>query len=826
MALFYRQPRVVAAVIVPVPVRRRFDYLVPEGWESAVHVGLRVLVPFGKNKRYTGVVAELRHESDTKALGELKPLAELLDRSPAVPVPLLNLWAWTARYYHCSEGEVLKAALPADLKLESEWVVTALRDPEDILAAPEQLSDEQHLVLEALAVQPELTGGEIRRLLGGGKDPAAILKRLADRGFIELRSEVYERYKPRTERVFTLGKSYTQAGQFAAAFAAVAQAPKQLKALQRMVEAHLAGQTLTVQDFAEDDLRPAVLRSLVQKGLLEEAWQEIDRLGPEQGTAGEEFTLTPAQQSALQALWAHTSSPNPPPVLLHGVTGSGKTHLYLKLMETAVANGQQVLYLLPEIGLTPQLTERIRAVFGAAVGVYHSRFSNPERVEIWRKVLNGTYQVVVGVRSAVFLPFQRLGLVVVDEEHDASFKQHEPAPRYHARDLAVWQGRQLKIPVVLGSATPSLETWHNAQTGKYGLVALGERPPGSQLPALEVVDMRPQYLAKTSHGQFSDTLLEALRNTLKRGEQAILFKNRRGFANYLQCSNCGHVPHCIHCDISLTYHRQANILRCHYCGFTDARTHQCGSCGSQSLQHKGIGTEQLEIQLAALFPQASVARMDQDTTRGKRGFSRLIERFGRQEIDILVGTQMVTKGLNFPNVTLVAVVDADRLLNVPDFRAHETAVQLLTQFSGRAGRGAQPGRVLLQTLQPEHLVFQHLRQPYEVFAQSEWAARQGPQYPPQVRLIRLELKHTKRELLEQEAPSLATLLRKKFPNVLGPEYPNVARIRNQYRQFILLKLPASADPWAARRSLDYALDAFAARPDGRKIRVVVDVDPR
>ena len=823
--LFAPRERQIADVILPVPTRMRFSYLVPERFEGALQVGMRAIVPFGKRKLLTGVVAALWTTADEREQGKLKLIDDVLDDEPAVPPRLLALWTWIADYYFCSEGEAMQASLPTGLKLQSELTVTLEGEP-DLMR--EDLSDQEYLVLEAVDSAGGLLAKDIAKIVGV-QDAKPLLRKMAAKRMVTLHDEVYDKVSRKTQRVLHLSPQMRDEEALAEAIESLSNAPKQEQALLRILTADRSDEELTVTALSKEGVGRSSIKGLIDKGYAYEKEVEVDRLGAsgEVGDLHKDFRFKPQQQDALEQIRGHFAETPLKPVLLHGVTGSGKTHLYIDLINAQLAAGKQALYLLPEIGLTKQSIDRLRRAFGDQVGVYHSRFNDGERIEIWRKVLNGTYRVVVGVRTSILLPFKDLGLIVIDEAHDQSFKQHEPAPYYNARDLALWYGQQFDIPVLMGTATPSIESYYNALHHKYHLVSLPERAVASQPVRIELVDMRVQIREKMSEGVFSSDLLNAIRERLKRKEQVILFQNRRGFSHYLKCENCGHIAQCINCDISLTFHKYQNLLRCHYCGYTDDLTTRCRNCGSMDLSKTGYGTERLEQLLEAQFPEASIARMDQDTMRRKHAHQQLLDRLEKGDIDILVGTQMVTKGLDVSNVTLVSVIDADWLMNFPDFRANENAYQLLTQFAGRAGRAEKPGTVMLQTYQPEHELFPLIQQPFSAFYHMEVERRKAPFYPPFSRIIRIETKHRDQSFLTPHTGMLVSKLRAEFGNlVLGPEEPPVARVRNQYRMQTLIKLQKQQGYKRVREQIAAAIDAYHQEADSRKLRIIVDVDPR
>lgn len=814
-----------AEVILPLPVKSNFHYRVRETQRDQVAVGKRVLVQFGKNKIYTGVIRQLSEALPDTDISKLKQLEEILDQAPILHELQLALFEWISFYYACTPGEVFKAALPAGLKPESSLRVEM---QEGIEWEAYELSDKEYLLLEALQVQPVLNFKEVADLWDM-LNPSPRLKAMESRGLIRLYQKVEPRYKPKYKTYLRLNDPYTHEARLREAFDSLsARAVAQENLLMHVVSEYYKGNMVPKSEALKAlDIGAGVAKALLEKGFIAEEPVQIDRMelyGYK--VHDKEIVFNAEQARAMAQIRSHIQSGDGKPILLHGITGSGKTHLYIDLIKEALEQGKQVLYLLPEITLTKQIIDRVKSELGERVGIYHSRFNDHERVEIYRKVRARTYDVVIGVRSAIFLPFEELGLIVVDEEHDHSFKQHEPAPRYNARDLAIYYGHVSRCPVVLGSATPSFESYQNALKGKYHLVELHKRAVAAHPPVVEVVDMRMQRKQRTLRSIFSSTLYTELEAVLKRKEQAILFQNRRGYSPYLICETCGHVPECINCDISLTYHKEKKHLRCHYCGHTDFNLNACKECGNYTLRRSGIGTEKIEEAVREVFPEARVERMDLDTTRSKMAFQNIITRFENHDIDILVGTQMVSKGLDFENVTLVGVINADNLLTFPDFRAYENAYQLLTQVSGRAGRSTKKGKVLIQSLMPDNVVLTSLNQSFRSFFERELPGRQQLGYPPFSRLIRIEVRHRDKAYIEQEALRLNNLLKPQFgANLLGPDYTLVARVRNQYRMQFLIKLSKGLSPEKVRQALDATLRHYYEVAPQKTLRIILDVDP-
>lgn len=785
---------------------------------------MRALVAFGKSKLYTGVIKSLREESDDAALRKLKPIDSFPDDRPVLRPKQLELFEWIAYYYFCTEGEVLKASLPAGLKLESEITVESAGFPEweDL-----KLGQQEYDLLSLMRGKEFLTLSEVGQIWNV-QGPMPRLRNMEARGLIRIVHRLKEGYKQKTEKYLELASEWQDEDKLHEAFAQVTNAPRQEEVLMLVTESFFQKKPLSKKELKKRiEKADSGVKGLVKKGIVLEVDVPVDRVALLQYRENKkDIELNEEQLAALDMIRKSFAEDTTRPALLHGVTGSGKTHLYIELIKEALERGEEVLYLLPEISLTQQIIDKIKSEFGEKVGVYHSRFSDAERVEIWQKVLVGEYQIVIGVRSSIFLPFEKLGLIVVDEEHDHSFKQAEPNPRYNARDVAIYATRILGCRVVLGSATPSFETYQNAKLDKYTLAEIKKRAVAAKLPEIRIVDMREQRKKKLGQGHFSSTLLKAIQATLDRREQGILFQNRRGFVPWLTCMNCGHVPRCINCDISLTYHKAKGQLRCHYCGYTDVEFRQCEKCASYDLKQQGIGTEKIEEELKALFPEARIARMDLDTTRTRNGFLKLIRSFEKHEIDILVGTQMVSKGLDFENATLVGVVEADLQLNFADFRAYERAFQLLVQVSGRAGRSEKKGQVLIQTFMPDNPVLNMLQRPFEDFYELEMPNRKQLDYPPYFRIIKMEIRHKNQLFLETQAESLRNILLTVFGKaLLGPEYPAITRLRNEYRQVAMFKIPKNASVAKVRKVLAERIDFYYKHAPVKTLRILVDVDP-
>jgi len=808
-------------VVLPLSLPRPFTYAVNEAEFAFLQPGMRVAVPFGKNKLYTGLVVAL-HETPPQ-LYEAKEIHQILDDEPLVTETQLKHWNWIAEYYMCSVGEVYKSALPGGFLLESETIITSQKDFDPIAA---NLSDDEYLVYEALQVQSALKVGEVVSILNK-KTILPVLNRLIAKNAVSLQEEISEKYKPKTIRYVRLQEEFLREEQLSELLQLLINAKKQREAVLHYFQLQAKEKKpVTVKKLTEAGTTATVIKSLVDKNIFEEYLLEEDRV-QFSGSANAGFELSDKQQEAFTGIKQNFDKYAV--TLLHGITSSGKTEIYIKLIEEFIATGKQVLYLLPEIALTTQLVLRLSAYFGNKVAVFHSKYNNNERVETWNQVLQASEkaQVIIGARSALFLPFKSLGLIVIDEEHEQTFKQQDPAPRYHARDAAIILAAYMDAKVLLGSATPSLESYMNVTSGKYGYVELKERFGKVLPPEIVLVDLKDKYKRKQMTGHFSDTMTEEIAETLANGKQVILFQNRRGFSPWVECMTCGHVPQCPQCDVSLTYYKYKNQLRCHYCSYHIANPTHCHKCHSTDISSKGFGTEQIEQELKVLFPEKNSWRMDQDTTRGKHGYEKIIDSFKNKEIDILVGTQMLAKGLHFDNVGLVGILNADNMLYQPDFRAFERAYQMMVQVAGRAGRRDTRGKVLIQTYNPLHNVIRQVTEgDYEGMFKEQLYERHNFKYPPYFRMVRITLKQKDYEKLKDGALWLYNVLVQHLNiPVLGPEEPAISRIRNEYIRTIMIKIPLGAALGTTKKNIRKILDSLDAVPQYRSLKVTVNVDP-
>ncbi|MCQ0111958.1 replication restart helicase PriA [Zhouia amylolytica] len=809
-------------VILPIPIEKLFTYEVSENEADYLKQGMRVAVPFGKKKIYTALVFRIHNEPPS--LYEAKPIDQLLDEAPIVSPTQLEHWLWIADYYMCTIGDVFKAAVPSAFLLESETIITK----NDKFSLPETaLKDDEWLVYEALQHQPVLKVQEVSQIIDR-KNVFPVLNRLLDKQVLNLKEEVYEQYKPKLVRYIRLASPYTSEDRLQVLLNELNRAPKQKEVVLNLFTLEAATRKpIKVKELEEKaKVSSGVVKTLIDKEVLQEYHLQVDRVQYAGHETKASKVLNEFQMEALKQIDENYKKHQV--TLLHGVTSSGKTEVYVKLIERMIAQGKQVLYLLPEIALTTQLIHRLQNYFGNKVSVYHSKYSVNERVEVWNHIMenNTKAQIVLGARSSVLLPFTNLGLVIVDEEHETSFKQFDPAPRYHARDAAIVLAMMHKARVLLGSATPSVESYYNAKLGKYGFVELNRRFGNALMPEMELVDIKEKHKKKRMNGHFSDRLIKEIEEVLSEGEQVILFQNRRGFAPIIECETCGHSAQCPNCDVSLTYHRYKKQLRCHYCGYHIAEQRSCLSCGSSELNTKGFGTEQVEVELKSLFPNANIARMDSDTTKGKYGYEKIITAFEQHEIDILVGTQMLTKGLDFRNVTLVGIMNADNLLNHPDFRAHERSFQLIQQVAGRAGRTRKRGKVIVQTYNPYHQILQQasMHKFLDMFT-DQINERKQYKYPPFYRLIKLTFKNRDYQKLHEGTNWFSTSLKNSFgSNVLGPEQPPVGRIRNEYILNVLVKIPPKRSIKEVKTTIRKIKKSFEAIPQYKAIRIILNVD--
>lgn len=809
-------------VILPLSLAKTFTYKVSEAEFHFVKNGMRVVVPFGKSKMYTALIID-KHQNEP-LLYEAKEIDQILDEKLIVTEFQIAHWQWIASYYMCAIGDVYRGAMPSALLLESETIIS---QKQSVVVDESLLSDEEFLIYQALQQQSSLRIQDITAILNK-KNIFPVVQKLIDKNILVLQEEVQELYKPKLVRYVRLHSQYDSNSGLSELLETLKSASKQREIVLTYFQLNaVEKKPISVKQLVEvADSTSSIVKALIEKEILEEYFIQEDRINFSGNAQEAALQLSVAQQQAYDQINERFESKEV--CLLHGVTSSGKTEIYIKLIEEQLVTGKQVLYLLPEIALTTQLVSRLRAYFGDKVGVYHSKYSNNERVELWKQVLEQSpkVQIVIGARSALFLPFSNLSLVIVDEEHEQTFKQVDPAPRYHARDAAIVLANMHKAKVLLGSATPSIESYFNAQSDKYGLVEITERYGNVQLPEIELVNLKDSYFRKKMTGHFSDSLIEAITTALSLGEQVILFQNRRGYSPIMECLSCGNVPQCQQCDVSLTYHKHKNQLRCHYCGYSMAKPTHCHSCSSIDLATKGFGTEQIEQELLTIFPNAKIGRMDQDTTRAKFGFEKIIDSFKNQEIEILVGTQMLAKGLDFNNVSLVGIMNADTMLYHPDFRAFERSFQMMTQVSGRSGRSEKRGKVVIQTYNPNHNTIQQVtNNDYIGMYKEQLYDRQIYKYPPYFRLVKLTLKHRDFDKLKEGAMWLYQVMSQNLAlPLLGPEEPPISRIRNEYIRTILIKIPQNSPIGSAKKTIQKILNSFEAVPQYRAIKVAINVD--
>lgn len=823
-----------ADILLPLPLPGYFTYRVPATMNELMQPGIRVVVPFGARKIYSGLVRKVHATPPQKF--QAKYILSVLDQIPMVTEKQFLFWEWIADYYLSTPGEVMNAALPPAMKLASETKITLNPDFDGDL---EQLNEKEYLIAEALEIQKTLSLSEVSKITGQQK-VFNLITNLMDKRVVLLKEELENPYRPKIQRFVKLSGEYQSEEKLKEAFDyAEKKAPRQLEVLINYIRLsgryHSTVREVSVKEIAEKVKNAqSGIEALVSKGIFTQYKKAVSRFAHMEQTA-EEIVFNEYQLKALEEI--HSQWKEKDCVLLHGVTSSGKTEIYIRLIKETLARGQQVLYLLPEIALTTQITRRIQHHFGEKAGVYHSKFNEMERTEVWNNLVLGgiqtanskiTYQLVVGPRSALFLPFKNLGLIIVDEEHETSYKQHDPAPRYHARDAAVWLAHQHGAKVLLGSATPAVETYFNAKAGKYGLVSLTKRHGGMQMPEILVADVKKETREKKMKSHLSSLLYNHVQQALEDKKQVILFKNRRGFSPHMECDQCQYIPTCTQCDVSLVYHKRINKLKCHYCGYSITPHNQCPSCGSPEIALKGFGTEKIEEELPLVFPETTIKRMDLDTTRAKNAYANIISDFEEKRIDILVGTQMVSKGLDFENVAVVGILSADSMLSFPDFRAHERAYQMMAQVSGRAGRKNDRGKVIIQAMDPWHAIIrQVIDNNYEEMYSNQILERRNFHYPPFYRLVMLTLMHVDPQKVNGASAFLAGQLRRVLPkdNVLGPEFPVIARIKAQYLKNIMVKLDRKAGFVNQKEALKAIIQQFNLDPKWKAVRLKVNVDP-
>ncbi len=812
-------------VILPIPVNNEFTYRVPFELNTFIQEGLRVIVPFGKSKFITGVITNIHNEVPAYAA---KYLEYILDESPIITEHQLKLWRWMSSYYLAPIGDILNAALPSNYKLASETKIVLHPNFE---RGETELSDREQEVIDIVSAREQIDVKELAEIIGV-KAIMPIVNKLIHKGALITLEDIQQKFTPKTETFIGINPilSEDDISDVLTTLDSKKGKEKQLETLIRIIQktAELRAPLVPKSTFVASDFSVSSLNTLIKNGIVVTERFEISRLKRNQIDDLKDVQLSDDQQQAITSIREGFSLNKP--VLLHGVTGSGKTEIYVELIKEQLAKGKQVLFLLPEIALTTQLIQRLSKFFGELIGVYHSKFNQNERVEIWRAVLNNNsdrFRIILGARSSLFLPFQDLGLIVVDEEHDSSFKQYDPSPRYNARDSAIVLSKIHKSEIVLGSATPSIESYYNTQNGKYHLVELLKRFSGVQMPEILCADMRKARHQKAINGDFSFYLIDHIKEALRNKEQIILFQNRRGFTPVWMCEVCHWTPRCKQCDVALTYHKFSNQLKCHYCSYIQAPMGSCESCGSHRIKMIGFGTQKVEDDIEVLFPEAIIKRMDLDSTRSKNAYETIIQDFEDRKIDILVGTQMLTKGLDFDHVTLVGILDADMMMNRPDFRAFERSFQMMSQVAGRAGRKSKRGKVIIQTGDVDHWVMELIHQhDYKGFYDAEILERKNFFYPPFYKLINFTFKHKDPNLLDNACLLFANSLREIFgTRVIGPDYPPVRRIQNVYHKQIRLKYEKEASDKQVKDSIMHLMDAFYQNVGFKAIRIHIDVDP-
>ena len=807
-------------VILPLPLKGTFTYELSQDEFNKLEIGFRVAVSFGKRKVYTGIVNQL-HNSKPKSY-ETKPIEFIYDDKSLVSQNQIDFWNWLSRYYFVPIGDVMKAAVPSTFLLESDSLIIKKEISDDMFR---KMSDEECLIYDALDFQ-NLKLNDISEILNK-KNPYRIIQKMISSGYVELNYELKEKYRPKLLNVLFLESRLIDEINIKDSLNLLKSTPKQKELLLSIISMIQSKEYLVIKDLKKTiKFSDTTLKSLEKKGFITIKKIKIDRNHITEVNIDSSNSLTRLQKDVLSKLNKQLKEKDI--VLLHGVTSSGKTEIYIKLIEKYLKLGKQVLYLLPEISLTTQIIQKLRNHFADKISVYHSRYSLNERTEVWESVCNNkeNSQLVIGARSSVFLPFDDLGLIIVDEEHEVSYKQQEPSPRYNARDSAIYLSKIFKTKIILGSATPSIESTYNARNNKYGFVEIKERYGNIEMPFIHTIDMKAEPKHEFS-SIFSKKLVDEINKAVDLGKQVILFRNRRGYSPQWQCGSCGHNIMCDNCDVTLTYHLHSNTLRCHYCGFQLKAEIKCDSCGMQTMGYRGDGTQQIEEVVKEIFPNSNVSRMDWDTTRGKWAFDKIINSFADHEIDILIGTQMITKGLDFKNVGLVGVINTDHFLNFPDFRAHEKAFQVLTQVAGRSGRSGERGSVYLQTYQPDHpIIINVINNDFDEMYAKQLIERKDYKYPPFVRLIRITVKDISFDKLNSSSDWLNKAIRANFKGlVLGPVYPEISRIKNKYHKEFLIKLTDLKDLNIFRSKFQLIMKSFDSISKYRSVKVIVDVDP-
>lgn len=813
-------------LILPIPLPKLYTYAVPEELVKVCERGKRVIAEFGKKKIYTGIISEMHCR---KPEYKTKEIISVLDQIPVINEKQFRFWNRVSEYYMCTTGEIFNAALPSGLKLESETNIS-LNTGIDI---PE-ISENEEFIIGLLSKKETLTVNQLQA--DSDFNILSVLKKLIDKGIVSAEERVKNKYKPKFEEYISLSETLHNEDELAAILETLSRAKKQSELLMAFLYLTKYGSNLFTgikpgKEFLKSDVLKfcgasiAHLSALIEKGILVSEKKEVGRFISASHNPMPEKQLNENQEKAfceITEIFKHKNV-----VLLHGVTSSGKTEIYIQLIKKQIEAGKQVLYLLPEIALTAQITERLKHIFGNELGVYHSKFNDNERVEVWKYVHEKKYKIVLGVRSSIFLPFDNLGLVIVDEEHENTYKQHNPSPRYHARDAAILLAQIHGGKVLLGTATPAIESYYNAKTGKYGLVELSTRYLDIEMPEIIIADVKEARRKKEMLSLFTPMLFHAVKETLEKKGQVILFQNRRGYSPYLECEACGYIPKCEYCDVSLTYHKFSNNLVCHYCGYTEPLRTTCKACENPTMSNRGFGTQMIEDEIQELFPEARISRMDLDSTGGKNAYAEIIRKFEMAQTDILIGTQMVTKGLDFDNVSLAGIMNADTMLNFPDFRAFERSFQQMAQVSGRAGRKQKRGKVIIQTTDKKHPIINFVKEnDYLGMFQSQMEVRKTYKYPPYYRLIQLTVKDKQNALVDLSSKMLADVLKKKFGSrVLGPEFPVIPRIKTYYLKTILVKFERNAPTEQVKIYINECINRVRSTPKFKYVQIVIDVDP-